>query len=293
MNDLPPKTVKAQLVRLDDSLKQIERTQVAGIQRAPGSLPVLEAFQQFLENENRKARRRMALLTVFAVCLFIAVAGTGLWMVRSYLNEAAVELEAVDRRADELEAALSLVEARTEQHIKALETRFSEEGERIAEDYRTLIAEQDAPAQAWDEQAEALEGLSHRLQRLEEENEQLREQWMAAIGDDTTTQAPERRWGLFAGRRGNDEESQTQDVPLASESATELLAESNAIRSTEDETAVLREGTIATDDDASDSQEVSPIVVIVDHPKQLLMTVRPKGYDAAIRWQLPRHLILE
>ena len=50
-NESPPKMVKAQLVRLDDSLKQIERRQVAGIQRAPGSLPVLEAFQTFLENE--------------------------------------------------------------------------------------------------------------------------------------------------------------------------------------------------------------------------------------------------
>jgi hypothetical protein len=90
-DDLPPKMVKAQLVRLDDSLKQIERRQVAGIQRAPGSLPVLEAFQVFLENEQRKARRRMLMVMTIAFLIIVGAATAGYLLVKSRLDKATAD----------------------------------------------------------------------------------------------------------------------------------------------------------------------------------------------------------
>ena len=93
--DLPPKTVKAQLVRLDDNLKRIERTQFAGIQRAPGSLPVLEAFQLVLENERRIAQRRLGIVTAIALlAILLSVVASGLY-IRSTLRTA-------DARAEEV-----------------------------------------------------------------------------------------------------------------------------------------------------------------------------------------------
>ena len=58
MSDLPPKALKSPLVHLDHNRKEIETSQFAGIQRAPGSLPVIEAFQGFLDKERKIARRR-------------------------------------------------------------------------------------------------------------------------------------------------------------------------------------------------------------------------------------------
>ena len=128
--DLPPKTVKAQLVRLDDNLKQIERKQFAGIQRAPGSLPVLEAFQIFLENERKVAQRRLRLVTGFAIGAILAVMlFAGLFIHYALRN--------VDARTD----LLAYTTAGMEQSLGTLTERQQRTDDRLLQAARHLAAQ--------------------------------------------------------------------------------------------------------------------------------------------------------
>jgi hypothetical protein len=70
----PPQRLSSELEQLDHGLKRIQRTQHPGLQRAPDSLPVLEAFQGFLEAERRKARARLVTLFVTALLMLLVVA---------------------------------------------------------------------------------------------------------------------------------------------------------------------------------------------------------------------------
>lgn len=69
MTDIPPKLVRRQLFDLDQRPR-------FGLSGAPRSLPVLEAFQQFLEGERQKARRRMIVLaSAFSLLILALITG--------------------------------------------------------------------------------------------------------------------------------------------------------------------------------------------------------------------------
>ncbi len=178
MDELPPKTVKAQLVRLDDSLKQIERTQVAGIQRAPGSLPVLEAFQMFLEHERQKARRKMLAVTALAVISILIATLSGFFLVRSQMQDTSSDLQHISSRTDALAAAMAEAERRGAEELQVLESRFLDESRRIIEQYSALLVEQQNAEKGGPEQhAAQLETIEERLNRLEAENDHLKSQF--------------------------------------------------------------------------------------------------------------------
>ncbi len=180
MDELPPKAVKAQLVRLDDSLKQIERTQVAGIQRAPGSLPVLEAFQLFLENERRKAQRKMLAISALAVLSILIATASGVFFLRSQMQDTASDLQRISSRTDALADALAEAERRGTEELQVLESRFRDESRRIVEQYSALLDEQQgAGKEDPDQMGAQLETIEERLTRLEAENEHWKSQFSA------------------------------------------------------------------------------------------------------------------
>ena len=177
--DLPPKTVKAQLVRLDDNLKQIERKQFAGIQRAPGSLPVLEAFQLFLENERKKAQRKLFIVTAIALfAILFSVVFASLYIRRNMRN--------VDARTDrlayttaELQQSLGTISdrqqlsedrlVRTVQHLAAQRRNLSEQAERISqqqESLSTVREERDAEVILLREQVESLREAQESIEQM-------------------------------------------------------------------------------------------------------------------------------
>lgn len=77
----------AHKARSDATLKQISKLKTgtvsaynkrpSGIQKTPESLPVLEAFHEFLDSEHRKMRRRMVALTVFFIIIIVAIISAG------------------------------------------------------------------------------------------------------------------------------------------------------------------------------------------------------------------------
>lgn len=266
-DELPPKMVKAQLVRLDDSLKQIERRQVAGIQRAPGSLPVLEAFQAFLENEQRKARRRMLALTAFAVLLLCAVAGAGFLLVQDQLRQAAANVQDVGKRTDDIAATVDEIKCGQDAELLALENRFREESSQIIAQYTGLQQEQQALATR---NSSSLETIEERLQRLEKENAAWQEKFAALTSGQAALSTPE---------------SPVVEVAATPVTAPDIPSAPATQAAVADSTSTMSVTIAAAPD--------TPAVTLVEHPLMYLMTIVPEGQTSGIRWMLPRQLTQE
>ncbi len=69
------------------------------------SLPVLTAFRQFLEAERRRARRQMAALIAACLLAMIALAGGGVWYLRTALIRVKNDAEADKVRNEEFRLA--------------------------------------------------------------------------------------------------------------------------------------------------------------------------------------------
>jgi hypothetical protein len=169
---LPPKTVKAQLVRLDDNLKRIERTQFAGIQRAPGSLPVLEAFQLFLEKERKAAQRRLWIVTVLCMLAILAT-----------VTGAAIYIRYTLRHADTRTDALARTTAQIESSVDALSQRQQLADQRLEQAAQALADQQAAVvmhAEMLDQQRQAAVAIQ---EDRASEVIRLREQMEALLAD--------------------------------------------------------------------------------------------------------------
>jgi len=177
MEDLPPKTVKAQLVRLDDSLKRIERTQFAGIQRAPGSLPVLEAFQIFLEKERRKTQLRLLAVTGLAVITMLLTAVASALYIRHHLGNADERTSALARTTTAIEQSVgtlaSAQQSADTRIIQAAETLAAHQAT-IQEHARQLAQQQQEAKSRKQESASDLIRIREQMESLLEDQENLR-----------------------------------------------------------------------------------------------------------------------
>ena len=175
MEDLPPKAVKAQLVRLDDNLKQLERAQFAGIQRAPGSLPVLEAFQLFLEQERKTARRRI-----------LAVAGLSLFLILSSLTGAGFYIHYALRQTGYQTEALAGRTTELAQSIEAIHTQ-QRNVDNILSRTELALAAQQLHLEAQERELKEAQELVHTdLQASRVDIIALREQLESLLADQTT-----------------------------------------------------------------------------------------------------------
>lgn len=75
-----------ELIHLDQRLRQIEERRRAELQRSQESLPVLGAFQEFLDTERRKSQRRMTALSVIFALVLVAITGGGYMAFRHHLG---------------------------------------------------------------------------------------------------------------------------------------------------------------------------------------------------------------
>ena len=80
MSDIPPKVVRSQVRSV--------RRRAPGSPARTGGLPVLHAFQTFIDTERRRAQRRLLGLAFVFLALLICVAGAGVLAGRHFLNQA-------------------------------------------------------------------------------------------------------------------------------------------------------------------------------------------------------------
>jgi hypothetical protein len=139
------------------------------------SLPVLEAFQEFLETERQRSRRRIAILSsVFAVIL-CALAGWGIWFARSSLRPVRhdfmvmqADLESYQRKS-----------ARDARHIDNLLDRLGHQDRELRE---TVSQERQALAETRVNLEQETQGLRNDvdsmrgiIRDLQQENARLRQ----------------------------------------------------------------------------------------------------------------------
>lgn len=84
------------------------------------SLPVLQAFQEFIESERRHARRQVAIVTSFFLMLFLLVAGAGAFFGYVYFTQMNTEIAIL---RSELASAGTSVRKDTAEMISSLAKR--------------------------------------------------------------------------------------------------------------------------------------------------------------------------
>ncbi len=252
MESLPPKTLKTQLVRLDNNLKQIERSHFAGIQRAPGSLPVLEAFQDFLNMERRKARRRMLALSAFFVVLLLTAAGAGTGIVFWQMKCMAVDYDNVTARTKDLNAKLISEDETTRASLAELESRLESENQGLIQRHEKLLSAHTTIAEQILQDGTSLTAIQETLDRLASENAALKE----------------------------DLDRVMKDWPSVSQQVQAL--EGSKPSPAQPRVTQPREASVVA------STEVAPVLLKPSPPRsQIALTIVPQGEQHGIRWRLP------
>lgn len=162
--NLPPKSLPARIrkgVKPDEPTRATEvvaNRPAAGaasvapnpdaVELSPENLPVLHAFQRFLEVERRKTRRRLLAVSFTFLFILIAVSGGATWLGAILFSE-------LRRDFDDIE--------------------------------RSVAASQDTSIRLQDDTREALRALELQRQKLMDEYEKDRRIWTTGQSDVTTT----------------------------------------------------------------------------------------------------------
>jgi len=265
MADLPPKTLKTQLVHLDNNLKQIERKRFAGIQRAPGSLPVLEAFQEFLDKESQKAKKRLMQATLLFTAIIIAAVAAGGTFIYLQAKRSAADYSALAAKTGELESANKASSASISE-LEALLNTNTEQQKNLQSAHANItdIVNNDS---------KLIEDLQQTIKNLEEENKSLKADITKFIVD----------WHTI-----------TQKVDSIAATQTTLLAKSQAApakpANTPEPTADLKQTADpkTTVSPAQPSTELQSTDETSAKSASIKLLIVPKGRESGIRWRLPR-----
>ena len=253
MEELPPKTLKTQLVRLDHGLKQIERKQFSGIQRAPGSLPVLEAFQEFLDNEHKRSKRRIVALCTFFVLLLLVTAGAGTGVVYWQMQRVAKDYDAVKTQTSEIDAKRVAEDEMTRRLLATLESRLGADTQRIIARHGELLAAHTTTAQQVTQDGQSLAAMMAVLERLAGENAIMKEGLKRIVKEQAT---------ISQARRTQAESTTPGDTRIS-------WSRGHTANTIELPVVVASTRAEATD------------------PSTLSLTIVPPGERNGIRWRLP------
>jgi len=157
---------------------EVDRSQLAELlkpetlRRNADSLPVLAAFQEFLDVERRRTRGRMVALTLLFLIILLAVGGGAGLLGLSYYRKTHAQTQAVQAGLDELRSevdasygafgAISNIASRA----SVLEQTFDKE-------MATLAIEQDGLSTRLSGMNTNLAGLHSTIARLQDDNAQL------------------------------------------------------------------------------------------------------------------------
>jgi len=253
MEDLPPKTLKTQLVHLDHNLKQIERSQFAGIQRAPGSLPVLEAFQEFLDKERQKAKKRLMAVTALFTVLIILAAAAGFAVISMQSKRTAADYSAVTKKTAEIESQIKDANAASQSLIDDLESRLSSNSDNQLQ----LLTAHSNVAAIVSSDSEQIAELQKTIEKLESENNALKTNLGNIIED----------WHSVTQR--------IEKIAFVQEALVKQKEERDA---KPDRPKTIRVASVRPPAPAPSPKSSS---------SSIMMTITPKGNSQGIRWRLP------
>lgn len=174
MSNIPPKIVKhhveSRLPARDPANGGLDLS-FGGIERTPESLPVLEAFQSFLDAERKKTRKRIMAVSVFFLILIGVASGAA--VMAGMLLAKQVKKDVSGMR-DEVSAVRS--EARKyQQDVEKALSSFTTEAEKLREEVKkeTAAGSSELTSQVSSYNEELAE-LKTTLQTVENENTVLR-----------------------------------------------------------------------------------------------------------------------
>ena len=290
MEDMPPKTLKSQLVHLDHNLKEIERNRFAGIQRAPGSLPVLEAFQEFLDKERAKAQKKMLFLTSAFVILFLLVTAGGATFIYLQMKKSAVDYQDLTQSTQALKAQLATTSETTQKSIDNLVSRL--EKSTVAQ--QGLSVTSSNITQRVELTKKDIEAIKKTIAALESENsalkaalEQVADNWKTTTLKLKTIENQQKEMIASATKHPPRQEASQKLTPAPSlvKQAPTTKQSARVSENLPVQSATTKKVAI-TEKPVSANPNRSPAKVLKDS-STLSMTITPAGSKHGIRWRLP------
>lgn len=169
-------THEHEIVHLDNDLRQIEKRQFGELQKAPDSLPVLEAFQEFLESERRRTRKRMQVLSaVFALILIVAI-GAGVFTFRNQFSNVENEFHALNEKASAFAEKTSENNRATKVALGRLSANLSEMKNTFSSDQVSMLTSQSNIVTKVGTYEKQVSELQQMLDDIENENDDMKKE---------------------------------------------------------------------------------------------------------------------
>ncbi len=222
------------------------------LRRNADSLPVLAAFQEFLEIERRRTRGRMLTLTLLFLLVLFAGGGIAGFLGLSYYRQTkqqtqAVKTELADLRNQVTTGTFGLAP------FSNLLTRASHLQSAVDEGMSILASEQDGLAMRVEGLNTNVANLHSTIARLQDENDQITRQMEARV-------------------------SQWQSITGEVDRLMALLAQASP---------ALSPGTPASRIPAPSSWEAPAPVATESRNLSLVLAIIPEGSTRAVDWRIP------
>ena len=132
---IPPKTVRDTARRYTDggrgnimSPVRADSTSLAprenyGIAETPDSLPVLQAFHEFIESERKTARNRLITLSLFFIAVVISVIAAAMFVSVTFFDQVRSDVNIVQAESVNTRQQLATARAATERALTGLDER--------------------------------------------------------------------------------------------------------------------------------------------------------------------------
>lgn len=198
--NLPPKTLKKQFTSIERPKPAVENTdeilnsqpaaaatpeetvpavshagnQLTTAEDTTGSLPVLEAFHSFLENERRHARRQMITVTVFffAILLFVVAGGAFVGVV--FVRQTNEDLKAIQDEFAELKTEAKKQKESAQEALGKILFEAEKLRTDLSQSEQTVSSSRDEITRMLKGRESEMEKIQRLVAALENENKNLR-----------------------------------------------------------------------------------------------------------------------
>jgi len=176
---VPPKVVKAQVIRagmppgsenMDQGVLSLARHYGGSPARRRQSLPVLEAFQEFLDMERQRARRRLLMMTSFFIVLFVILGGATVVGGLLFYGAMADDLRNVRRDVASAEAKTIEMDQQTQTALNRFESDAVSWRDDVLQKTQQFLSKQTGLSEQIGKTGAEIRELREALEELRQEN---------------------------------------------------------------------------------------------------------------------------